>query len=87
MTSRDDRHRKAAQRLRGLVVELAAEVRARGGSLDRYPDLTEEERTEAEEQARGFWRAYGLQVRLRMRQTVAEARRMDSLASTKFSSS
>lgn len=80
-SSRDDRHRRAAHRLRALVVALAAEVRARGGSLDRY-DLSDEERAEAEEQARGFWRAYGLQVRLKSWETVREARRTDRLAST-----
>jgi len=46
MTDRDERHRRNAQRLRGLTVDLAAEVVARGGSLTGLA-LTEEERAEA----------------------------------------
>lgn len=81
-TSRDDRHRRAAQRLRGLVVDLAAEVIARGGNLDWYPDLTEEERAEADDQARDFWPRRRVRMVERMRQTVSEARRSDRFAST-----
>jgi hypothetical protein len=81
-SSRDDRHRRAAHRLRALVVDLAAEVRARGGSLDWHPDLTEEERSEAEEQAKGFWPRRRLQHLLNLRENVREARRTDRLAST-----
>lgn len=81
-TSRDDRHRRAAQRLRSLVVDLAAEVRARGGTLDWYPDLTVDERTEAQDRAYTFWPRRRAQHLARMRHTVSEARRMDHLAST-----
>jgi len=81
-SSRDDRHRRAAQRLRTLAVELASEVRARGGNLDWYPDLTDEERAEAEQQARTFFPRRMVKVHLKMRKTVNEARRSDHLAST-----
>jgi hypothetical protein len=80
-TTRDDRHRRAAKRLRRVTVALAAEVRARGGSLDWHPDLTDEERAEAEQEARNFWRGRLVAVRDRG-QNRAETCRMDRLAST-----
>jgi hypothetical protein len=82
-TSRDDRHRKAAARLHDLTVGLAAEVVARRGDLSWYPDLTDAERTEAEERARRFWRDRMLAIKHRSYNNGVEAsRKMDRLAST-----
>jgi hypothetical protein len=82
MTSRDDRHRRAAARLHALTVALAAEVVARGGRLDGYADLTDDERVEAEHRARTFWRAHGLLIRSTIRETVGRSRRVGRPPST-----
>jgi hypothetical protein len=81
MTARDERSRRAAARLHGLVVSLAGEVVARGGRLDRY-DLTDEEQAEARRQARTFWQTRMRDVQDRVRQTASKARGSSRRASS-----
>ena len=80
MTSRDDRSRRAAARLHHVAVGLAAEVVAKGGSLD-WHDLTEEERAEAEAMAVDFWPKRLTQVAA-MSETGVRSRRMGRPPST-----
>ena len=75
MASRDDRHRRAAARLHAVAVELAAEVLAKGGTLDWY-DLTDAERAEAKSKAKTFWPERLLKVQVRLRENVSRSRRM-----------
>jgi hypothetical protein len=82
MTSRDDRHRRAAQRLRPLVVGLAAEALAKGGNLAYYPDLTAEEISEAEAKARTFFTDRAVEVIAQTRDHAGRARRMDRSTGT-----
>jgi hypothetical protein len=82
MTSRDDRHRRAAARLHDIAVGLAAEVVARGGSLAEWYDLTDTERAEAQEKARTFWPERMRAIRVEMTNNVARSRRMGRPPST-----
>ena len=75
MTSRDDRHRRAAARLHSVAIGLAAEVLAKGGSLDWY-DLTDAERAEAQTRAKTFWPGRLRELQARLRDDVARSRRM-----------
>lgn len=81
-TSRDDRHRRAAQRLRALTVDLGAEVVARGGSLDYFEEMTTKERVEAEAQAPNVFRDRVVAVATATRDAVQRARRIDRSTST-----
>lgn len=85
MADRDARHRKAAQRLRTLAVDLGAEVVARGGSLDYYPELTAEEVVEAQAKSRGFFRRRFLEVQANLRDHGPRTSRMDRPTSTGLS--
>lgn len=81
MTTRDVRHRRAAARLHDVAVSLAAEVLAKGGSLDNY-DLTDAEKDEATVKARTFWRDRQRTLLVTMRHNVSKSRRVGRLTST-----
>lgn len=81
MSSRDDRHRRTAARLHVTVLSLAAEVRARGGSLDWY-DLTHAERQAAEAKAKTFWRDRMRDIRLKVTNNAGRSSRVGRPPST-----
>jgi hypothetical protein len=81
VASRDDRHRRAAVRLHAVTVGLAAEVLAKGGSLDWY-DLTDAERAEAVAKAKTFWPVRMRELQARLRNDVARSRRVGRPPST-----
>jgi hypothetical protein len=81
VSSRDDRHRRAAARLHAVTVALAAELLAKGGSLDWF-DLTEAERAEATEKARTFWPERLRAIQVMMTNNVSRSRRVGRPPST-----
>ena len=81
-TGRDDRHRKNAERMRPVLIALGAEVVAKGGSLDRFPQLRPDEVAEIEARAVTFFRDRAVEVARQTRDDVSRARRMDRSAST-----
>lgn len=72
MTDRDEKYRRNAQRLRAQVVEMGAEIIARGGTVDRYL-LADDEKAEAIAKAPYWYRERFREVRDRGRARYADS--------------